>query len=111
MAQVVININDREYPIACENGQEVRIMQLAQILQQKALMLKDFSGRISENLMLAMVGILVADDLFELKKNQPAAVAQAPVSHKNDEEDKHIIQRIKDLDEKIKAIAKLVESL
>ncbi|MDO4184777.1 MAG: cell division protein ZapA [Rhodospirillales bacterium] len=107
MAQVVININDREYPIACENGQEVRIMQLAQILQQKALMLKDFSGRISENLMLAMVGILVADDLFELKKNQ----TQAPAPQNNDEKDRQVVERIRYLDEKIKAIAKLVESL
>lgn len=109
MAQVVININDREYPIACENGQEVRIMQLAQILQQKALMLKDFSGRISENLMLAMIGILVADDLFELKKKQSSAPAAAP--QPNVAENPKIAQRIRDLDEKIKAIAKLVESL
>ena len=109
MAQVVININDREYPIACENGQEVRIMQLAQILQQKALMLQDFSGRISENLMLAMVGILVADDLFELKKNQTQAPAPAPQN--NDEKDRQVVERIRYLNEKIKAIAKLVESL
>ncbi len=109
MAQVVININDREYPIACENGQEVRIMQLAQILQQKALMLKDFNGRISENLMLAMIGILVADDLFELKKNQSVApVVPAP---KDDAKEKEIAERIQNLDKKIKAVAKLIESL
>ena len=109
MAQVVININDREYPIACENGQEVRIMQLAQILQQKALMLKDFNGRISENLMLAMIGILVADDLFEFKKNS-APVAETPIKQ-NDDKEKAIAERIQYLDEKIKAVAKLVESL
>ena len=82
MSQVVITINEREYPIACENGQEVRIMQLAQILEQKAQLLKSFNGKISENMMLAMIGILTADDLMEARKqltssatkpeNQPA---------------------------------------
>ena len=36
MAQVTITINAREYAIACEDGQEFRIMQLARILDEKA---------------------------------------------------------------------------
>ena len=106
MAQVIITINDREYPIACENGQEARIMQLAQILDQKAQMLKSFSGKISENMLLAMIGILVADDLFEARKSA-AASALVPVQN-NDEE---TTAKIQALNERIKAVAKLIESL
>ena len=36
MAQVTITINSREYAIACEDGQELRIIQLAKILDEKA---------------------------------------------------------------------------
>nr|QIM10392.1 hypothetical protein PlAlph_2840 [uncultured Alphaproteobacteria bacterium] len=108
MAQVVISINDREYPIACENGQEARIMQLAQILEQKAQMLKSFSGKISENMFLAMIGILVADDLFEARKNASAS-SQQPVE--NAAEEQNYTDRIQALDERIKAVAKLLESL
>ena len=36
MAQVTITINSREYAVACEDGQEVRIYQLARILDEKA---------------------------------------------------------------------------
>ena len=104
MAQVVITINDREYPIACENGQEVRIMQLAQILEQKAQMLKAFSGQISENMFLAMIGILVADDLMEARKN-----ANTPIEQNNNDE--IWAEKIKTLDEKIKNIAKHFETL
>lgn len=106
MAQVIITINDREYPIACENGQEARIMQLAQILDQKAQMLKSFSGKISENMLLAMIGILVADDLFEARKS---AAASAPVPVKNNDEE--TTAKIQALNERIKAVAKLIESL
>lgn len=104
MAQVIITINDREYPIACENGQEMRIMQLAQILDKKARMLSSFNGKISENMMLAMIGILVADDLFEAQKAQPAATPQ-------NVDNSHTLARIQALDEKIKAVAKIVETL
>lgn len=106
MAQVIITINDREYPIACENGQEARIMQLAQILDQKAQMLKSFSGKISENMLLAMIGILVADDLFEARKS---AAASVPVPVQNN--DGETTAKIQALNERIKAVAKLIESL
>ena len=106
MAQVIITINDREYPIACENGQEARIMQLAQILDQKAQMLKSFSGKISEIMLLAMIGILVADDLFEARKS---AAASAPVPVQNNDEE--TTAKIQALNERIKAVAKLIESL
>ncbi len=111
MAQVIITINNREYPIACENGQEARIMQLSQILEQKAQMLKDFSGRISESMFLAMIGILVADDLFEARKTS-AQVAQpaqkAPTIPVVDEKValrlSSILQKLQDLSSKIENI-------
>ena len=34
-------------------------MQLAGVLEEKARLLKDISGQISENMLLAMIGILV----------------------------------------------------
>ena len=105
MAQVVISINDREYPIACENGQEARILQLAGILQQKADMLKGFNGKISEAMMLAMIGILVADDLFEARKNQPVPQVLPNTF------DEGILDRLDGLQEQIKNIANLVDSL
>lgn len=39
MAQVTITINSREYAVACEDGQEVRILQLARLLDEKAKMI------------------------------------------------------------------------
>ena len=110
MAQVIISINNREYPIACENGQEARIMQLSHILEQKAQMLKDFSGRISESMFLAMIGILVADDLFEARKtaSQAATQPQTPPAPVTDEQVSRrlnsILQKLQDLSAKIESI-------
>lgn len=77
MAQVTITINSREYAIACEDGQEVRILQLARMLDEKAKMLNAASGQVNECMLLAMVGLLLADELLELKKGTPAANGNA----------------------------------
>ncbi|HCU58797.1 MAG TPA: hypothetical protein DIC64_02320 [Alphaproteobacteria bacterium] len=68
MAQVTIQINDREYAIACGNGEEGHIIELARVLDEKAKMLTQGVGQINENQLLAMVGLLVADELQDAKK-------------------------------------------
>ncbi len=113
MAQVTVTINSREYPIACESGQEARIMQLAGVLEEKARLLKDISGQISENMLLAMIGILVADDLLEARKNNPAPVAAAAEADaaRTAAADRELSARLRIVSERIKAVAKQIESL
>ena len=73
MAQVTITINSREYAVACEDGQELRIIQLAKILDEKAKALTGGSQQVNECMLLAMVGLVLADELSELKKGAPTA--------------------------------------
>lgn len=68
MAQITITINSREYAIACEDGQELHIMQLSRILDEKAKLLGNGANQVSESMLLAMIGLLLADELNELKK-------------------------------------------
>ena len=49
MAQVVITINRREYAIACGNGEELQIMKLGRMLDEKATALTSQLGQINEN--------------------------------------------------------------
>lgn len=113
MAQVTVTINSREYPIACESGQEARIMQLAGVLEEKARLLKDISGQISENMLLAMIGILVADDLLEARKNNtaPVSAAAGEDAARTAAADSELSARLRVVSEKIKAVAKQIESL
>ena len=75
MAQVIITINYREYPISCDNGQEIQIMKLGRLLDEKAKSLTSALGHINENQLLAMVGLLLADELSELKKTVSSAAS------------------------------------
>ena len=112
MAQVTVTINNREYGIACEDGQEVRIIQLARILDEKAKLLTANSQQVNENMLLAMVGLLIADELTELKKN-PNGSDQTPIvdNSRIADFDKETAEKIKNLTDKIKSVASILESL
>ena len=113
MAQVTITINSREYAVACEDGQEVRIMQLSRLLDEKARMITGGSLQVNENMLLAMVGLLLADELTELKKGVPQAVAggEAVDNSRLLGLDKELAEKLQNLTEEINSVAKKIESL
>lgn len=101
MAQVIININHREYPISCENGEEGNIIRLGRMLDEKAQSLTKALGPINENMLLAMTGLLIADELNDLKKtiaNAPASNASAPIAPVTIAQPDISEQDLKDLD-------------
>lgn len=112
MAQVTITINSREYAVACEDGQEVRILQLARMLDEKAKMLTQASGQVNENMLLAMVGLLLADELTELRKGNPAAVTpNADNRQRILEIDRVTAEALDKIAAEINSVAKQIESL
>lgn len=123
MAQVTITINSREYGIACDDGQEARILRLARILDEKARMLTAGGGQINENMLLAMSGLLLADDLLEARQqkndsaqNEPIVQTIEKVVEKVVEPDlspldEQLAQTLKEITEKIKTLASEIETM
>ena len=113
MAQVTITINSREYAVACEDGQEVRILQLARMLDEKAKLLTQSGGQVNENMLLAMVGLLLADELTELHKGNPssAAVSEGFDKQRLAEIDKATAETLDKIAQEINSVAKQIESL
>ena len=122
MAQVIITINYREYAISCDNGQEIQIMKLGRMLDEKAKSLISALGHINENQLLAMVGLLLADELSELKKASSAQPTPTPVPAPTPtasaiseadlaQLDAEIAQSINSLNEAIKSVATKLKSV
>lgn len=111
MAQVTIAINSREYAIACEDGQESRILKLAAMLEEKANLLKSISGQVNENMLLAMIGILIADDLMEAKKIQAPPVQEPSNNGELSKLDSTLSLALKKLNNQIKTIANEIEKI
>lgn len=65
MGQVSITIRGRSYQIACDDGQEAHLARLGRYLDQRAEQLASASGSISDNLLLVMTALVIADELSD----------------------------------------------
>jgi cell division protein ZapA len=68
MAQVEISINGQSYRIACEDGQEQRLGELARMVDAHVGDLVEQIGQVGQTRLLVMASLLVADELMELRE-------------------------------------------
>ena len=67
MAQVDVSVNGQSYRIACEDGQEDRLVDLAAMVDGKVLDLVNQIGQVGSNRLLVMAALIIADELVDLK--------------------------------------------
>lgn len=87
MPQLKITINSRSYDVACEDGQEQRLKEVADLLGDKVTQLVGALGQVGEARLLLMAGLLVADELYDVKAELAAgggAASGAPAADAQD---------------------------
>jgi cell division protein ZapA len=70
MAQVTITINGRNYPIACNAGEENRIGELARYVDGKVKGFAKEFGAVGEARLLLLTALILADELAEAREMQ-----------------------------------------
>ncbi|MCA0275697.1 MAG: cell division protein ZapA [Proteobacteria bacterium] len=68
MAQVTVTIDGKQYRMACDEGQEEHLIDLASRFDRYVMHLKDSFGEIGDQRLTVMAGIMVMDELNELQK-------------------------------------------
>lgn len=83
MADVTVSIGGRIYPLSCRDGDEARVAELAGELASKAEGLTRSLGPMSEARLLLMAGLMVADELHDLRQSKLAdwVTPPAPAGH------------------------------
>src|SRR5690606_3711615 len=76
MAQVTVNIDGKAYRMACEEGQEDHLTDLAGRFDQYVGHLKSQFGEIGDLRLTVMAGIMVMDELAEVKRKLSAHEAE-----------------------------------
>lgn len=66
MAQVTISVNGRDYAIACGDGEEAHVADLAQYVDHHASALAGKVGTLGETRLLLMTALTIADELGEV---------------------------------------------
>jgi cell division protein ZapA len=68
MSQVTVTINGRQFRMACEDGQEAHLMELAGDLDSRIEGLRSKFGEIGDTRLTVMAALTVADALSELNQ-------------------------------------------
>jgi cell division protein ZapA len=68
MSQVSVSINGRQFRMACEDGQEDHLMELARELDVRIESLRAKFGEIGDTRLTVMAALTVADELGEMGK-------------------------------------------
>jgi cell division protein ZapA len=68
MAQVSVSIDGKVYRMACDEGQEQHLEDLATRFDRYVTHLKSSFGEIGDNRLIVMAGIMVMDELTEQQK-------------------------------------------
>ncbi len=80
MPEISLNINERNYQVTCDDGQEAHLRKLAGHLDERIQGLVGAVGQVGEGRLLVMASLMVADELFEAYKENHAlkAAQEAP---------------------------------
>jgi cell division protein ZapA len=65
MSHINVTINGRQYRMACEEGQEVRLLKLAEDLESRVEVLRGKFGEIGDARLTVMAALTVCDELLE----------------------------------------------
>ena len=66
MSHINVTINGRQYRMACEEGQEVRLLKLAESLEARIQSLRGKFGEIGDARLTVMAALTVCDELVDV---------------------------------------------
>jgi cell division protein ZapA len=67
MSHINVAINGRQYRMACEEGQEVQLLKLAESLESRIQNLRGKFGEIGDARLIVMAALTVCDELLDAK--------------------------------------------
>ena len=104
MAQVNVSVNGQSYRIACEDGQEDRLIDLATMVDEKVLELVNQIGQVGSNRLLVMAALIIADELVDLKNEAGSLQEQKDNTNQQD-----TVLALQEITKRIENIADQVE--
>lgn len=70
MGKISATIQNRSYRLSCDDGDEQRLRELVDYVRSKADQLVEEHGRISEEHLLLMTAVLIADELWDERQGR-----------------------------------------
>ena len=109
MARVEISINHRKYPVVCDDGQEGRVQELAAFVDSRAQQIATAAPGSSDAIIMALTTLMVADELFEQRRQTGNKTAEPPAPANDDLMDQ-AVEAVDYLTRRVAAIADSLEA-
>ncbi len=109
MARVEISINHRKYPVVCDDGQEGRVQELAAFVDSRAQQIATAAPGSSDAIIMALTTLMVADELFEQRRQAGGKAAATPAPANDDLMDQ-AVEAVDYLTRRVAAIADTMEA-
>jgi cell division protein ZapA len=113
VADVTIYINGRSYNIACDNGQEGRVVDLASYIDQRLQQISRAGAAYNDAHLMVLTALVLADEVFELREAEegsPRPVrTQAAQQGSNRDEEAVVLKVLEQLTKRIEGMASRVQ--
>ena len=111
MAEISITINGRNYGIACDDGQEKRVGELARFVDTRLREIARAGAATNESHLLVLTAIILADEIADLKASGAISPGSTTGVRITDDEEEAIVSAIDLLAARIDAIAGNLQKL
>ena len=111
MAEVSLSIHGKSYGIACDDGQENRVIEVGQYVDNRARDIASAGAASNENHLLVLTALVLADEVKELRDTLVNAQANGAAPQQvvnqglSETEERRIIDSIEQLANRIDSVA------
>jgi cell division protein ZapA len=117
MPEINVEINGRKYRMACEEGQEDHLLELAARFNTHIDRFKDGFGEIGDNRLTVMAGIAVLDELAEAERRidklmqdiENLSQAGEALTSESEDLERRFAKRMNEVARKVEAIATAID--
>lgn len=110
MAQVNVAIHGKVYGIACDDGQERRVQELAGYVDMRLREIAGAGAATNESHLLVLTALVLADEIFDTKANMTAPV-YAEEDRFSEEDERVIVDAINHLAARIDSVAERLQKI
>lgn len=112
MSEVTITINNRNYGISCDDGQEARVAELGNYIDTKLKEIAGSGASTTESHLLVLTSLVLADELQDVKAQLNNVPDQPIVQQGMSEEDQQMLgNAVEHLNQRVLQIANRLKDL
>lgn len=105
MAEVSVAIHGKTYGIACDDGQERRVQELARYVDVRLREIAGAGAASNESHLLVLTALVMADEIFDMKQSRGADVSVPGEERLSEEDERLIVDAINHLAARIDSVA------